>query len=75
MGNRKGGSTEGSGDRGRRLNPGPLISLKEAALHTGLSHSHLRLLARTGRIQAVRMGRDWFTRLDEVVRYIASRRK
>lgn len=75
MGTRKEGPDEGSGNHGRRLNRKPLIGLKEAALHSGLSHSHLRLLARTGRIPAVRMGRDWFTRLDEVVRYIASRRK
>lgn len=38
-----------------------LISLKEAAALSGLSHAHLRLLARTGKLEAVRMGRDWFT--------------
>ena len=38
-----------------------LLSLKEAAARFGLSRSHLQLLARTGRLEAVRLGRDWFT--------------
>jgi excisionase family DNA binding protein len=48
----------------------PLISLKEAAVLTGLSHSHLRLLARQGRIEAVKMGRDWFTTEKAVSTYL-----
>jgi excisionase family DNA binding protein len=48
----------------------PLISLKEAAARTGVSHSHLRLLARTGRIEARRMGRDWFTSERAVAQYL-----
>ena len=38
-----------------------LISLREAAALSGLSHAHLRWLARKGKLQATRMGRDWFT--------------
>ena len=47
-----------------------LISLKEAAALSGLSHSHLQLLARTGRLKAVRMGRDWFTTEEAVAQYL-----
>ena len=47
-----------------------LISLKEAAALSGLSHSHLQLLARTGRLEAKRMGRDWFTTAEAVAAYL-----
>ena len=47
-----------------------LISLKEAAALSGLSHSHLRLLARTGKIDARRLGRDWFTTEQAVADYL-----
>ena len=47
-----------------------LISLKEAATEFRVSHSHLRLLARTGKIAATRMGRDWFTTRDAVAAYL-----
>ena len=51
-----------------------LISLKEAAASSGLSHSHLRLLARTGKITARRLGRDWFTTEQAVAAYLESQR-
>jgi len=47
-----------------------LITLREAAVKCGLSVSHLRLLARTGRLQARKIGRDWVTTLDAVQRYL-----
>jgi excisionase family DNA binding protein len=56
------------------LNDKRLISLKEAAALSGLSHSHLRLLARTGKIAAQRMGRDWFTTERAVAEYLAEER-
>ena len=46
-----------------------VISLKEAAPLSGLSHSHVRLLTRTDKIQARRVGRDWFTAERAVVGY------
>ncbi len=61
-----------------------LISLKEAAAHSGLSHAHLRWLARKGKLEATRMGRDWFTSKkavdlylnnEEVRKYDPSKRK
>ncbi|MGI8551974.1 MAG: hypothetical protein ACR2PL_14490 [Dehalococcoidia bacterium] len=43
-----------------------LISLKEAAARFQISQSQLQLLARTGRLQATKLGRDWFTTPDAV---------
>jgi len=40
---------------------GRLIPLAEAATISGLSHVHLRWLARKGKLEATRRGRDWFT--------------
>ncbi len=37
----------------------------------GLSASHLRLLARTGRLEAKKLGRDWFTTHAAVLAYLA----
>ena len=36
-----------------------MYSTKQAAEILGLSQSHVRLLARTGRIEAKWIGRDW----------------
>ena len=36
-----------------------MYSTKEAAELLGLSQSHVRLLARTGKIEAKWIGRDW----------------
>jgi 1,4-dihydroxy-2-naphthoyl-CoA synthase len=47
------------------------LSLREAAARSGLSASHLRLLARTGRLDAKKLGRDWFTTEAAVVAYLA----
>lgn len=49
-----------------------LISLKEAAARYKISQSHLALLARTGRLKATKMGRDWFTTADAVAEYLAN---
>lgn len=48
-----------------------LLSLREAAVVSGLSASHLRLLARTGKVQARKLGRDWFTTEAAVLAYVA----
>ena len=52
-----------------------LISLSEAAKKSGLSHSHLRLLARNGEIWAKNLGRSWFTTEKAVEEYLARDRK
>lgn len=51
-----------------------LLSLREAAVRSGLSASHLRLLARSGRITAQKIGRDWLTTEAAVVAYLADER-
>ena len=49
-----------------------LILLKEAAtrIHPKLSYSHLRLLARTGRLAARQVGREWLTSERAVREYL-----
>jgi excisionase family DNA binding protein len=51
-----------------------LLSLREAAARTGLSASHLRLLVRTGRIEAQRIGSYWLTTEAAVRAYLADER-
>lgn len=55
-----------------RLDIERLISLKEAADQFPISYSQLRRLARTGRLAARRLGRDWFTTPDDVAAYLAN---
>ena len=52
-----------------------LISLSEAAKLSGLSHSHLRLLARNGEIWVKWLGRGWFTTEKAVLKYLARDRR
>ena len=52
-----------------------LISLAEAAEISGLSHSHLRLLARQRQLDAVKIGRDWLTTKDAVKAYLKTERR
>ena len=46
-----------------------LITLKQAAELSGLSYSHLRLLARRSDIWAIRLGNSWFTTAEAVTAY------
>jgi hypothetical protein len=48
-----------------------VITLKEASKQCGLSTSHLRLLAKTRRLQARKIGRDWVTTAEAIQRYMA----
>lgn len=52
-----------------------LISLSQAAKLSGLSHSHLRLLARNGEIWVKWLGRGWFTTEQAVQEYLARDRR
>ncbi len=52
-----------------------LITIREAAELSGLSHSHLRLLIRRGDIWGNKKGRDWFTTVQAVREYIARDRR
>jgi len=58
-----------------KQDPDELITLGEAARRYGLSHNTLRLIARRGRLQAKKMGRDWFTTPRAMEAYLASRAK
>jgi len=52
-----------------------LISLKEAAALSGLSHDHLRRLAGSGNLWAKKMGRDWLTTVKALEEYLAKERR
>ena len=54
---------------------GELISLAEAARISGLSHSHLRLLVRQGKVWGTKIGRDWLTTEEAIRAYLATERK
>lgn len=52
-----------------------LISLAEAAALSGLSHGHLALLIRRGKLWGIKIGRDWVTTKKAVMDYLASNPK
>ena len=52
-----------------------LVSLAEAADLCGLSHSHLRKLAREGKISAQQIGRYWVTTEEAVKEYLQQDRR
>ncbi len=49
---------------------GPLISIGEAAKNTPYSAEYLSLLARKGRLKAIKISRDWLTTRKAVLLYI-----
>lgn len=52
-----------------------LIPLSEAAKHTPYSAEYLSLLARKGKIQAVKISRDWLTTREAVFYYIRKQKE
>jgi excisionase family DNA binding protein len=48
------------------------ISTKEAAARSGIHQAHVRFLARTGRIEGVKSGRDWFIAVGALDEYVAT---
>jgi hypothetical protein len=52
------------------LEEGRYISLSEAAAQCGLSHPQLRLLARTGKLKAFKIGKTWVTTPEAVAQYL-----
>ena len=67
----------GNGSEGHAHQPrlDELITLKQAAKLSGLSYSHLRLLARKGTIWAKKLGHNWFTTAQAVNDYLARDRR
>lgn len=57
-------------DRQIMLASGRLISISEAARHTPYSGEYLSLLARKGRLKAVKISRDWLTTREAVLEYV-----
>jgi excisionase family DNA binding protein len=49
------------------------ISTKEAAARSGVHQAHVRLLARTGRIEGFKSGRDWFIAVGALDEYVAGK--
>ena len=64
-----------SHDAGGEQDATELISLAEAAKISGLSHGHLRLLSKQGKIWAVKIGRDWLTTEESILAYLATDRR
>jgi excisionase family DNA binding protein len=54
------------------LDTGRYISLSEAAAIFGISHPQLRLLARTGKLTAFKIGKTWVTTPEAVAAYLAN---
>lgn len=52
-----------------------LMSIEEAALYSGLSKRHLRLLLEQGKIKGKKIGRDWITTNEEVESYLRTKPK
>ena len=51
------------------------VSLAEAARGTPYSQEYLSLLARKGRIEAIKLGRNWVIKREALERYRKSMRK
>ena len=54
---------------------GKLISITQAADNTPYSPEYLSLLARKGRIPAVKISRDWLTTRQAVLLYVKEQKK
>ena len=52
-----------------------LISLAQAAEIYGFSQDYLSLLARKGRLKAIKIARNWLTTPADVEEYVRSRKK
>jgi DNA binding domain, excisionase family len=59
----------------KKVDPQELITISEAARRFGLSPQYLRDIARSGRLNARKIGRDWLTTPADVETYIQSRSK
>lgn len=54
----------------RFLASGSLISISQAAKGTPYSQEYLSLLARKGKLRAIKISRDWLTTRDAVLSYL-----
>jgi len=56
------------------LTIGEIIGLTEAAKLSGFSHGYLKDIARSGRLQAKKVGRDWLTTMAAIEEYKRTRK-
>ena len=54
------------------MQEGRYLSLEQAATRFGISHSHLKLLARTGKLRAFKIGKSWVTTPEAVAEYLSN---
>ena len=59
-------------EKSRFLASGSLISIGEAATNTPYSQEYLSLLARKGKLKAIKISRDWLTTREAVLSYVKS---
>ena len=52
-----------------------LVSISDAAIITSYSPDFIRMLARGGKLQAVKIGRDWMTTRDAILDYLRKQQK
>jgi excisionase family DNA binding protein len=52
-----------------------LISINDAAIITSYSPDFIRMLARSGKLHAVKIGRDWMTTRDAILDYLHKQQK
>ncbi len=52
------------------IQSGSLISMQQASTMTPYSSDYLSLLARKGRLKAIKISRDWLTTQDEILNYL-----
>ena len=64
-----------TGNMAKKQDDQELITISEAARRFGLSPQYLRDIARSGRLKARKLGRDWLTTPVDVEIYIQSRSK
>lgn len=57
------------------IGSGSLISMSQAAELTPYSTEYLSLLARKGRIAAVKIARDWLTTQEAVLKYVKAQQQ
>lgn len=51
------------------------VSLAEASRNSPYSQEYLSLLARKGRIESIKIGRNWFIKKEAIESYMNSKRK
>jgi hypothetical protein len=62
-------------ERRQFMASGSLISIAQASANTPYSAEYLSLLARKGKLKAVKISRDWLTTREAVLSYVKTQQK